>query len=449
MTNEPTTPAEPTITNVSRRSLIRGVAAGAAGAALAAPALASAAPRRAPAFLRQETQTVRALMWNVGPVIDTNFQKRVELFRASHPQIDLQLEFLPYDQMWQKVQLAYASNQPYDTYFWDVQAYGHFKADLLLNLQPYIDAAGLFDPAQYATTLMEAWKLDGTNYYAIPENLQTMALFYNKAIFDAAGMAVPDDTWTWQQVAEAAVALTVKEGDRVTQWGTSVGALYAWWGLQTLSWAQGDAFVDKPVEPTKFQFSNPANVESLRFAQGLVSAGTAPTPAISAQSADTTNFASGRVAMITDGSWTISGYADLPFEWGMTAVPMWGTTRATMYTMGGWVVPKASKVADAAAAWAIWCATEYQTTMAAEHDWIPVQNAARASDASVTGMPTGYVPVLDALSTARFGDFYTDNTTQIIAEVITPNLERLYNVQATPEEIAASLDEGGNELIED
>lgn len=436
--------------SISRRSLIQTAAAGAAGAAAIAakPSLTGAMPRRAPAFLRQDPQTVRALMWNVGPTIDANFQKRVDTFRAAHPEVDLQLEFLPYDQMWQKVPLAYASGQPYDTYFWDVQAYGHFKADLLLNLQPYLDAAGLFDPAQYATQLMEAWKLDGTNYYAIPENLQTMALFYNKALFDAAGMPVPDDTWTWQQVVEAAAALTIRDGDRVQQWGMAIGGLFAWWGLQTISWAQGDAFVDNPVEPTRFQFSNPANIETMRFVQNMIASGVAPSPAVAGQSADTTGFASGRVAMIPDGSWTISGYADLPFEWGMTAVPLWETTRATMYTMGGWVVAKESGVADAAAIWATWCATDYQTTMAAEHDWIPVLNAARTSDASLGGMPPGYTPVIDALSTARFGDIYTNNTTQILAEVIGPNLEKLYNVQQTPEEAAAAMDEAGNALLE-
>ncbi len=133
----------------------------------------------------------------------------------------------------------------------------------------------------------------------------------------------------------------------------------------------------------------------------------------------------------------------------MTAVPLWETTRATMYTMGGWVVAKESGVADAATTWATGCATDYQTTMAAEHDWIPVLNAARTSDASLGGMPTGYAPVIDALSTAQFGDIYTNNTTQILAEVIGPNLEKLYNVQQTPEEAAAAMDEAGNALLED
>ncbi|HEV2527529.1 MAG TPA: sugar ABC transporter substrate-binding protein [Thermomicrobiales bacterium] len=427
---------------LSRRSLIRTAAAGAAGATALA-----VAPRQAPAFHRRQEQTVRALMWNNSPGIDANFQKRVEAFQATNPDIRLNLEFLPWDQLWQKVQLAYASGDPYDTYFWDLQAYGHFKAGLLANLQPYLDAAGLFDPAQYGTTMMEAWKLDGQNYYAIPENFQTMALFYNKTLFDEAGMAVPDDTWTWQQTVEAAAALTKKDGDRVQQWGMAIGGLFAWWGLQTLSWAQGDAFVDQTVEPTRFQFSNPANIEAMRFAQNIITSGIGPSPAVAAQSADTSGFSSGRVALIPDGSWTISSYADLPFEWGMTAVPKWNDTRATMYTMGGWVVAEQSKVKDAAARWAIWCATEFQQTMAAEHDWIPVQNAARTSEAGLAGMPAGYGSMLDSLAEARFGDFYTDNTTQILAEVIGPNLERLYNGEQTPEETAAAMDEEGNELL--
>ncbi len=91
-----------------------------------------------------------------------------------------------------------------------------------------LDAAGLFDPAQYPVDLFAPWKLDGTNYFAVPENLQTMALYYNKTLFDAQGMAVPDDTWTYDMVVEAARALTVRRGNRITQYGLILGDLASW-----------------------------------------------------------------------------------------------------------------------------------------------------------------------------------------------------------------------------
>ncbi len=97
-----------------------------------------------------------------------------------------------------------------------------------------------------------------------------MALFYNKTHFDAAGIDYPDATWTWDKVVEVAPQLTKKNGSKVTQWGLDIGDLGVWWGIQTLAWAAGTAFVDKPLEPTAFQMTDPKVVEAMTFVQDLM-----------------------------------------------------------------------------------------------------------------------------------------------------------------------------------
>jgi multiple sugar transport system substrate-binding protein len=312
-----------------------------------------------------------------------------------------------------------------------------------------VDAAGMFNPEEYPTALFDVWKFDGSNLYAIPENLQTVALYYNKEILDAAGIPLPDATWTWDQVIDAGTQLTIKDDRRVTQYGLSLGVLSTWWGLQTLSWAKGTAFVDQIVEPTKFQFSDPLNVETLKWAQDLINtAQIVPNPAQSAQSGDTNTFQSGRVAISVHGSWDVSGFAELPFEWGMTSLPLLNGNRVVPYWMGGWVITKGSKVPEAAFEWARWSATDYQPTMAAEHDWIPIQNAARASEATYEGMPAGLREVASALESAKLGDFYTANAQQIWVEAFTPNFDNLFNAAASPEDVAAAIDGKANELLQ-
>lgn len=427
---------------ITRRRLVQSTAAVAGAATL------TSAPRLIRPAAADATK-VRALMWSNSPTIDEHFKNRANSFNESHKDtVQVDLQFLPYDQYWQKLLLAYSANEPYDVYFWDVQAYGHYKKGLLKNLQPYLDAAGLYDPAQYPVDLFQPWKLDGENFYAIPENLQTIALYYNRTIFDDAGAAVPDDTWTWDQVVEAGRALTQRDGDRVNQYGLSLGVLNTWWGLQTISWAKGDAFMDKNVEPTKFQFSSPTNIETLAFVQGLINTEKiVPNPTLAQQTADTTSFQSGRIAISTQGSWDIASFSELPFEWGMTSIPKIGDNRVVPYWMGGWVIANASEVADAAFEWARWCATDYQPTMAAEHDWIPILNSLRQSPDFLAALPTGFSSVNDSLATARLGDFYSANNQQIWDEVFTPNLEQLYNNKQTPEETAQKIDEAANALL--
>jgi multiple sugar transport system substrate-binding protein len=440
---------------LNRRRLIQSSAATAAIAGAGITARTTQASSGAPSTGRsmaaaQDVTSVSALMWSNGPVIDGHFDDRVAAFNEAHAgEIEVTLEFLPYDQYWQKLQLAYASGGDlYDVYFWDVQAYGHYKRDLILNLQPMIDAAGALDPAEYPVELFEPWKLDGENLYAMPENFQTFALYYNKDLFDAEGLEYPTDQWTYDQAIEAATALTKRDGDRVNQWGMNLGNLAIWWGLQTVSWAKGDSFFDNQLEPTKFQFSNPTNVETLDFARSLVNDHqVAPKPSVAEQDSDITGFASGRVGFVIDGSWSISGFAELPFNWGIAPSPLVDGNRVVPYWIGGWVIAKESEVAEAAFEWARWSGNEYQEQMAAEHDWIPVKTSVRDSDVTVEGMPEGYRAVIDALADARIGDVYSENTQQIWVEVFEPGLTSLLEENRDAAEVAAEMDEKANELL--
>ncbi len=413
---------------------------------------ASPAPDGTPAA-GSGVQQVRALMWSNGPLIDANFQKRVELFNEAHRdsvQVDLQL--LPYDQYWSRIDLAYASRTPYDIYFWDVQAYGHYKAGLLASLQPFVDAAPeLMNQDQYPTQLYDNWRFDGTNLYALPENFQTMAFFYNKQIFDDAGIAPPDANWTWQRALEVARELTIREGNQTTQWGMSLGAMGVWWGAQTLSWAQGSSFVDKPVEPTRFQMSQPENIESLRFLQDLIwKEQVAPNAEQAAATAQDSNiFLTGKVAMVPDGSWLISAFSQADFEWGIAPLPKWTDTSVAPFWFGGWVIPEASQVKQAAFEFARWSATDYQPTMASDRDWIPIQKDARDSMTTQEGMPEGMQETLAAISSARLGDIYHRNGQKILAEVLGPTLEQLWNNNITPEEAARQIDDKANPLLQE
>jgi multiple sugar transport system substrate-binding protein len=311
-----------------------------------------------------------------------------------------------------------------------------------------IDAAGALDPAEYPVELFEPWRLDGANLYGMPENFQTFALYYNKDLFDADGLEYPTDQWTYDDYVAAATTLTKRDGDRVNQWGANLGNLAIWWGLQTVSWAKGGAFFDKQLEPTQFQFSDPINVETLDFIRALVNDHqVAPKPSVAEQQSDITGFASGRVGMVIDGSWSISGFAELPFNWGLTTSPLVEGNRVVPYWIGGWVIAKESEVAEAAFEWARWSGDEYQEQMAVEKDWIPIKNSVRAGEEVTAGMPEGYRAVIDALESARIGDVYSENTQQIWVEVFDPGITSLLEENRDPAEVAAEMDEKANELL--
>jgi multiple sugar transport system substrate-binding protein len=433
---------------LSRRSFLSSaaIAAGAAGLAPLAACSSGGGETSSSGGLTK----IRVLAWSNGPTIDANFKNRVKAFNAAHKgKIEATPQLLPYDQYWQKIQLAYSAREPYDVYFWDIQAYGHYKKGLLASVQEQISQSPLLDGGKYPVDLYEPWKFDGSNMFGVPENVQSMVFFYNKDLFAKAGLATPDENWTWDDVLEAADKLTIREGNKTTQWGMATGDLTVWWGLQTLSWAQDIAFVDKELEPTKFLMSDPRNVTTMKFVQDLIYTHKVAPNAAQAEAfaQDVNPFATGRVAMVAAGGWNMSAFNQLDFEWAIAPLPKFGTMRVAPYWLGGWMIPKSTDTQDAAFKYALWSASDFQPQMAKDHDWIPLRTAERTSNEMVSGMPEGFAESLTQLESSRIGDIYHTNNQQIVEEVFNPTFDLLWANKITPEQAAKQIDEKGNALL--
>ncbi|HEU4547237.1 MAG TPA: extracellular solute-binding protein, partial [Microlunatus sp.] len=258
-----------------------------------------------------------------------------------------------------------------------------------------------------------------------------------------------DATWTWDKVVEVAPQLTRKNGSKVSQWGLDIGDLGVWWGIQTLAWAAGTAFVDKPLEPTAFQMTDPKVVEAMTFVQDLMwTKQVAPKPEErDAVSANNGGFSSGAYSMMPGGTWNIASYTQMKDEWAMAPLPLYQGNSTAPYWLGGWVVPAKSGAISAAQAFALWSATTFQSTMAKNHDWIPLQNAARGSEEMLDGMPEGFTAAMENLPNARIGDIYTGNMQQIFNEVFGPNFDQLFNNKLTPADAAQKMQDGATKLL--
>ena len=83
--------------------------------------------------------------------------------------------------------------------------------DVLLDLKPFIDRDG-YDLGQLADQAVADFTTpDGQ--FGLPRDLNVIALFYNKTMFDAAGIPYPDETWDWAKLVEVAKKLTIKDAD--------------------------------------------------------------------------------------------------------------------------------------------------------------------------------------------------------------------------------------------
>jgi multiple sugar transport system substrate-binding protein len=78
---------------------------------------------------------------------------------------------------------------------------------MLMDLTDRIAKSTVVNVANFPADLVALYTFSGRNY-AIPKDLDTIALWYNKKIFDEAGVAYPNDNWTWDDLKAVAVKLT-------------------------------------------------------------------------------------------------------------------------------------------------------------------------------------------------------------------------------------------------
>ena len=83
----------------------------------------------------------------------------------------------------------------------------YMENDQLLDLTDLIAGSDKIDLNNYYEGIVKLYESDGKQY-AVPKDIDTIALWYNKTIFDEMGVDYPDDTWTWQDFADAAKKLT-------------------------------------------------------------------------------------------------------------------------------------------------------------------------------------------------------------------------------------------------
>ena len=181
--------------------------------------------------------------------------------------------------------------------------------------------------------LRAAVTVDG-QIYCLPRRVQTLGLFYNRALFDAAEIDYPTATWTWTDLAAAAQAVTALPTVHFTAFGLALP-------LDVTRWLP--FYLQAGGNPDGEQLSTPENrsalATSLLFFTGLLSDTVAVTPSYFAGGWAGEAFANGRVGMVLEGNW-LDAYlaAENPdLMYGVTPLPGQngpGTTVAFLECVG-------------------------------------------------------------------------------------------------------------------
>ena len=118
------------------------------------------------------------------------------------------IQVVGWDDYWTLLE-AGASGGELPDVFWmhSNQAQKYMENDMLMDLTDKISASDKIDMGNYYQGIVELYQSAGKQY-AVPKDIDTIALWYNKTIFDEMGVGYPDDTWTWDDFKDAAAKLT-------------------------------------------------------------------------------------------------------------------------------------------------------------------------------------------------------------------------------------------------
>ena len=113
----------------------------------------------------------------------------------------------------QLIQIA-ESADVYPSFF----LYGLNQQKLTADLAPFIESDNDFDPDDFYADVIEKSRING-EIRVLPTTLQFSWIYYDKKLFDEAGVAYPEPGWSWDDFLATARALTIRDGGEVTQWG--------------------------------------------------------------------------------------------------------------------------------------------------------------------------------------------------------------------------------------
>ncbi|KIL38954.1 hypothetical protein SD70_23170 [Gordoniibacillus kamchatkensis] len=257
-------------------------------------------------------------------------KEMIDGFQKEHPNITVKLEQIPQAEIDQRLTTMIASGKVPDVWSsnWANSGFATYKKmGALLDLTPYVkkDQAALSTINQ---NIMNIYQIDG-KIYGIPMLSIGSFLFYNKELFDKAGVPYPtvnwDDTsWNFQKMLENAKKLSSDIGNADKQ----VFGVFNSMSANLQSWMFGGDFF-KPEAYTSAVMGEPAvltnkaNKEAIQFNVDLIQKEkVAPNQTtIDAVSAIGDPFLTGRVAMVINGGWGFWAYQPAKFKWGVAPIP--------------------------------------------------------------------------------------------------------------------------------
>lgn len=307
---------------LSRRALLRGAAV--AGASAAVPALGGCSdnPDALTFFFQAAPDEAKVRM------------RIIEEFAKVRPDIDIRVQMSGIDP--QQQILTYCAGGKCPDVLMQWESYSRFaELGVLQDLTVMLDKDPEYAARLRADSIPQLYETFGFEggQYALPEQWAGIFVYYNRTLFERAGIAPPparwEDAWTFAEFLNTATALTERDASgHTTQWGFVDAWPVPRWSGAIFGMNNGAEWFTPPINPTRANIDDDRFIEGFQFYADLsVRHRVAPLAAdmlsVSASMSALDLFTQGKAAMVLTGHWQYSGFAAAPdLDFDVTVLPV-------------------------------------------------------------------------------------------------------------------------------
>ena len=254
-------------------------------------------------------------------------QALCDAYTERNPNVVIEVQVTSWNEYWTKLEAATMARQAPDIFWMHTNEILKYADNDKL-----VDCSGIVETEHFSDiSLSNASGSDG-KLYGVPKDKDTVGLVYNKEMFDAAGVAYPDDSWTWDDLCEA----SQKIYDATGNYGFMAYA-EDHLGYWSFVYQAGGSILTE--DKARGCFDDPATRMGMEFYINMQQNDWCPDQTYFAETSPGTAFFSQHGAMYIEGSWNIlpslQNYPEMVGKWDVAVLPrcpnpMNGDGRATI-----------------------------------------------------------------------------------------------------------------------
>lgn len=387
-----------------------------------------------------QKETITYAIW------DTNQEKGMKemaaAFEKQNPNIKVNVEVTPWDQYWTKLDAA-ATGENLPDVFWmhSNEAYRYMSNGILMDLSDLLKESQVVDLNNFPQNIVDLYAHEGKQY-ALPKDVDTIALWYNKTLFDEKKLDYPDDSWTWDTFLEAAKKLTDSQKG-IYGFTAANNGHEGYWNF--IFQNKGQIMTQ---DRKRSEFTNKNTEEAIQFYADLITKyHVSPTAAQLAENKPVSFIQSGRSAMGFFGSWMLADFKENEYmkEHVDVAVLPKGVTRASVYNGLGNAVAASTKHHEAALKFVDYLASKEANILSAKTGSAIPAYKGTADDWIDNTQEFNVKVYVEMMEYAVIRPF--SNETIKVETIETENMSDLLNGEKTAAEVAKTIAAEVNQVL--